>query len=168
MAEVATSSPTIVDPRSGDGDVIDAILSASRAMMAVAARSLAMNDEDVTLPQYRTLVVLAFQGPRRLADLAEALQVSPSTATRMCDRLVRKGLIDRTRDEFDRREVNLALTETGRQLVTSVIDTRKQIVGELLAGIGDHDRASLISALGILTRTAGESPEPHWSLGWME
>ena len=90
-----------------DTEVIEAIIHASRAMVGIAIRSLTECGEAVTLPQYRTLVVLSDSGPRRLADLADALGVSPSTATRMCDRLVRKGLITRTRDELDRREVNL-------------------------------------------------------------
>ena len=94
-------------------EVTEAIIQASRAMVAIAVRSLGEGTEDVTLPQYRTLVVLTY-GRRRLADLAEDLAVSPSTATRMCDRLVRKGLISRGRDEIDRREVNLDLTAAGR------------------------------------------------------
>ena len=76
-------------------DVVDAVLGASRALVAVAARSLANVGEDVTLAQYRVLVVLASRGPQRLADLATALAVDRSTATRMCDRLVRKRLIGR-------------------------------------------------------------------------
>ena len=100
-----------------DNEVIEAIIHASRAMVAIAIRSLTECGESVTLPQYRTLVVLSDGGPRRLADLADALGVSPSTATRMCDRLVRKGLITRTRDELDRREVNLVVTDAGRTTV---------------------------------------------------
>ena len=53
--------------------VIDAVLLASRALVAVAARSLSDVAEEVTLAQYRTLVVLAFRDrkvwpdwPRRL------------------------------------------------------------------------------------------------------
>ena len=47
--------------------------------------------EEVTLTQYRTLVVLASRGPQGLAGLADAVGVTPATATRMCDRLVKKG-----------------------------------------------------------------------------
>ena len=85
-------------------DVVDAVMTASRAMLSVVARSLAASEHtggdtagDVTLPQYRALVVLAQYGTRRPADLARALTVSASTATRMCDRLVTRGLVARTR-----------------------------------------------------------------------
>ena len=51
-------------------DLVDAVLGASRALVAVAARSLADLAEDVTLAQYRALVELAARGPQRPADLA--------------------------------------------------------------------------------------------------
>ena len=86
-----------------DVDVVDAVLTASRTMVAVATRSLGAAAEDTTLAQYRALVVLASRGPQRMVDLAEALGVAPSTAGRMCDRLVRKGLIRRQRARADRR-----------------------------------------------------------------
>src|ERR1700722_19127437 len=97
--------------------IIDAVLSASRVLVAVAARSLGDVAEEVTLTQYRTLVVLASRGPQSLADLAEAVDVTPPTATRMCDRLVRKGLIVRRHDRGDRRLIRLTLAKRGHELV---------------------------------------------------
>ena len=82
--------------------VVDAVLSASRVLVAVAARSLSDIAEEVTLTQYRTLVVLASRGPQNLVGLAEAVGVTPATATRMCDRLVKKKLIVRQSEQDDR------------------------------------------------------------------
>src|ERR1700678_2318829 len=93
--------------------IVDTVLSASRVLVAVAARSLGDVAEEVTLTQYRTLVVLASRGPQSLADLAEAVDVTPPTATRMCDRLVKKGLIMRRHDRGDRRLIRLNLTKQG-------------------------------------------------------
>ncbi len=149
-----------------DEEVIGAILLASRVMVAIAVRSLAGNPDDVTLPQYRTLVELTFGGPRRLADLAEALGVSPSTATRMCDRLVRKELVSRTRDELDRREVKLAITVLGRSVVSDVIERRRAEVRDLLQAIPVPLRRQLVSSLTLLATAAGEAPELHWGPGW--
>ena len=74
--------------QSSSEQVVDAVLRASRVLVSVAVRSLAAADHDVTLPQYRALVVLASRGPQRPTELAEALAVHPSTITRLCDRLV--------------------------------------------------------------------------------
>ena len=68
---------------------MDAVLTASRSLIAVATRSLGAAAEETTIAQYRALVVLASRGPQRMVDLAGALEVTPSTAGRMCDRLVR-------------------------------------------------------------------------------
>ena len=76
-----------------DPDAVDTVLTASRSLIAVATRSLGAAAEETTIAQYRALVVLASRGPQRIVDLAAALDVAPSTAGRMSDRLVRKGLI---------------------------------------------------------------------------
>ena len=151
-----------------DDEVIGAVILASRAMIGIAVRSLTGCGEDVTLPQYRTLVVLSESGPRRLADLAGALGVSPSTATRMCDRLVRKGLISRTRDELDRREVNLEVTPEGRTTVMEVINRRRAEVCALLDSIPRGTRRELVESLRLLSAATGETPELHWMPGWHE
>lgn len=149
-----------------DEELTEAILRASRAMVGIAVRSLSGSDQDVTLPQYRTLVVLSTGGPTRLADLAQNLNVSPSTATRMCDRLVRKGLVTRARDELDRREVNLAVTDGGRALVQTVIAKRREEVRDLLQSIPEDARTQLVASLQILAEAAGEQPDMHWAPGW--
>ena len=104
---------------------MDTVLAASRALVAVAARSLAAAGDEVTLPQYRALVVLAARGPQGTAELAAALAVNPSTTTRMCDRLVRKRLIRRYRQPGDRRAIRIALTAAGRDLVVEVTRQRR-------------------------------------------
>ena len=81
-------------PAQADQDsMVDAVLTASRVLVAIAARSLADAGEQVTLTQYRALVVLASRGPQSMAALAEAVAVTPPTASRLCERLVRKGLV---------------------------------------------------------------------------
>jgi DNA-binding MarR family transcriptional regulator len=149
-----------------DEELIGAILLASRAMVGIAARSLAGNADEVTLPQYRTLVVLTCDGAKRLADLADALGVSPSTATRMCDRLVRKNLVSRTRDDLDRREVKLTITPAGHTVVSDVMERRRTEVENLLRAIPVPLRRQLVSSLTLLAAAAGEAPEIHWGPGW--
>jgi DNA-binding MarR family transcriptional regulator len=146
--------------------VVDAVLSASRVLVAVAARSLADVAEEVTLTQYRTLVVLASRGPQNLAGLAEAVGVTPATATRMCDRLVRKDLIRRRTERDDRRQLRVALTTRGRSLVDAVTVRRRQEIGRIMSEIPAEQQAILVQALGRLASAAGEVPEQDWTTGW--
>ena len=153
-------------PSEAHDSVVDAVLSASRVLVAVAARSLADVAEEVTLTQYRTLVVLASRGPQNLAGLAEAVGVTPATATRMCDRLVRKDLIRRRTERDDRRQLRVALTAKGRSLVDAVTGRRRQEIARIINEIPVEQQAVLVQALGRLASAAGEVPEQDWTTGW--
>ena len=146
--------------------VVDAVLSASRVLVAIAARSLADAGEEVTLTQYRSLVVLASRGPQSMAALADAVGVTAPTASRLCERLVKKGLVRRRTDRNDRRQVRIGLTESGRQLIDTVSTRRRQEITDLLASIPPKTQRSVASALAQLAKSAGEVPEQDWSTGW--
>ena len=152
-------------PQSGD-ELVDAVLGASRALVAVAARSLATVAEDVTLAQYRVLIELASRGPQRLADLATALGVDRSTATRMCDRLVRKRLVHRRRMNDDRRGVRVSLATSGAELVAEVSRRRRAEIGTIVQRLPKAHRQPVLDALRAFADAAGEVPEQDWSLGW--
>jgi len=163
MSEPTDSDRPTAGPRA---DLIDALLDASRVMVAIAARSLADLDAEVTLPQYRALVVLASRGPQRVVDISAELDVNPSTGTRMCDRLARKGLVSRQRSATDRREVRLALTPEGRGLVERVISFRRRALADLVETMPETWHEPLAQALRALAAEAGELPERQWWLGW--
>ncbi|MGH8981128.1 MAG: MarR family winged helix-turn-helix transcriptional regulator [Acidimicrobiales bacterium] len=146
--------------------MVDAVLSASRVLVAIAARSLADLDEEVTLTQYRSLVVLASRGAQAMTTLAEALGVTPPTASRLCDRLVRKGLVRRRTDRHDRRQVRVGLTEAGRKLVDVVSARRRSEISDLLRSVPEDARRSVVAGLQLLAEAAGEVPEQDWSTGW--
>jgi DNA-binding MarR family transcriptional regulator len=147
-------------------DLVDALLSASRVMVGLAARSLGDIDSDVTLPQYRALVVLASRGPQRVVDISTELQVSSSTGTRMCERLVRKGLVRRDRSDSDRREVRLTLTPAGEYLVQEVTRRRRAELTRIVDTVPEVWHESVTTALRSLAVTAGEPADSEWWLGW--
>jgi DNA-binding MarR family transcriptional regulator len=145
-----------------DEAAVDAVLTASRAMIAVATRSLGAAAEDTTIAQYRALVVLASRGPQRMVDLATALGVTPSTAGRMCDRLLRKKLIRRQRAQADRREVQVLVTAAGRQVVDQATERRRALIAAILARLPAGQQAEVASALSTLAAAAGEVPDAQW------
>jgi DNA-binding MarR family transcriptional regulator len=153
-------------PVAADGPVLDAVLTASRVLVAMAARSLADAGEEVTLTQYRSLVVLASRGPQGVASLAEALSVTAPTASRLVERLVRKGLVRRRADRQDRRQVRVGLTGAGRDLVRLVTERRREEIAALLASIPPDVLEPMATGLRHLAAAAGEVPEQEWSTGW--
>ena len=148
----------------GTDTLAESVLWASRALVAVAARSLATVEDEVTLPQYRALVVLASRGPQRMAELAAALDINPSTATRLSDRLTAKRLASRQDVAGDRRQVVLALAPAGRRLLHRVTDRRMRDLRAIVERLPERDRAPVERGLRALARAAGEVPETEWWL----
>jgi DNA-binding MarR family transcriptional regulator len=145
-----------------DEAAVDAVLTASRALVAVATMSLGAAAEDTTIAQYRALVVLASRGPQRMVDLAAALAVTPSTAGRMCDRLVRKGLIRRHRDRADRRVVQVSVTPAAKQVVDQATARRRELIAGILGKLPPRQQPAIADALQAFARAAGEIPDNLW------
>jgi DNA-binding MarR family transcriptional regulator len=149
-----------------DADLVEAFVSASRALVAVAVRSLAAGDADITLPQHRILVLLAARGPQRISDLATLLGVNGSTATRHCDRLQRRALVQRSRATDDRRAVRVSITDTGARVVGQVNRARHREIAAILRAMPARSRGPLLVALRSFAEAAGEVPDQNWTLGW--
>lgn len=145
-----------------DPAAVDAVLTASRSMVAVATRSLGAAAEETTIAQYRALVVLASRGARRIVDLAEALDVAPSTAGRMCDRLVRKGLVRRHRARADRRSVLVSITAAGRRVVDDATTRRRELIAGILGRLPLSRQRSVAGALAAFANATGEVPDCRW------
>ena len=143
----------------GADPVVDAVLRASRALVSITARSLSAVNEDVTLPQFRSLVVLATAGPQTVSALADRLAVHASTMTRMCNRLVSRGLVVRAPSAIDRREVVIALTTMGTTVVEHVMTARRRELDEVVRRMGDDDRKAVVIALNKFSQAAGEAPD---------
>jgi DNA-binding MarR family transcriptional regulator len=146
--------------------LVDGVLRASRALVAVAARSIAQAGDAVTLPQYRALVALAARGPQRVTDLAEELGVHPSSATRMCDRLSRAGLIERETAAGSRREVEVRLSPAGHALLDDVTSARRREISKIVRNVPPALRAAMVEGLETFSDAAGEMPEQAWAAGW--
>lgn len=153
--------------------VTGAVLTASRLLVAVSARSLAEVEERVTLPQFRMLVVLSTRGATKLVTLAEVLDVAPSTAMRMVDRLITAGLADRQVNPENRRETLLRLTADGRRTVADVTARRRTEIAGIVERLVPEQRRILISALSAFNEAGGEPAVPEGKgdqhpLGWAE
>ena len=147
-------------------DLVAALLTASRVLVAVAAHSLAEHNEAVTITQFRTMVVLDNDPGTSLNRLAENLGVNASTAMRSIDRLVAGGLVTRSANPADRRETLLALTDAGRSIVADVTGRRRAEIGRIVKAMPPKQQQGLVAALRAFGDAAGE-PDPSTStLDW--
>ncbi|WP_346105025.1 MarR family transcriptional regulator [Nonomuraea maheshkhaliensis] len=148
--------------------VVSAVLTGSRLLVAVAARSLGAVEDRVTLPQFRMMVALATHGETKLVTMADLLGVNSSTAMRMADRLMAAGLIVREVNPRNRRESLMRLTEEGRLIVDQVMAHRSREIGSIVARMSPEQRRELVAAMNAFTEAGGEPPadSPPYSLGW--
>jgi DNA-binding MarR family transcriptional regulator len=137
------------------GDV-DAVMAASRALVAVASRSLAPTEDVVSLSQWRALVVVAGEPGISLNQLAEGLGVHASTATRVCDRLIAADLLIREPHPRDRRYLALSLTRKGQRLHDKVMATRAREISAILDRLAPSSRRRVAAAFSDFADAAGE------------
>lgn len=159
-------------PKAPEGSIalasdVEAVVAGARALVAVAAQSLA--DTDVlTVPQLRALMILATRGSLSLSELADDMGVHPSNATRACDRLVAADLVDRRDNPADRRHLQLELTAAGRRLIDGVIARRQAAIARILQRMPVTHRRALGRAMAHFAAAAGEPrPSDLWTLGWV-
>ncbi|MFI7701256.1 MarR family winged helix-turn-helix transcriptional regulator [Nonomuraea sp. NPDC049480] len=149
------------------GAVITAVLTASRLLVAITARSLGAVQDRVTLPQFRMLVVLSAQGETKLVTMADLLGVNSSTAMRMADRLAGAGLIVREVNPLNRRESLMRLTSEGRRLVDDVTSRRREEIAAIVSRMSPDQCRALVAAMNAFNQAGGEPPAfPHYPLGW--
>lgn len=145
------------------------MLTASRALVGVSARSLADVEDTVTIAQFRILVLLTSQGRTTLVQLAARLGVNASTAQRQVDRLVREELVDRRENPDDRRQVLLVPTAQGARLVEAVTERRRAEIARIVQTLPGEDRTALVAALEAFAAAANEPTagrDPAHPLGW--
>ena len=144
-------------------DLAAAFVTASRALVGIAIRSVEAAPVPVTVPQHRVLVLLAANGPQAVGTLAQQLGVAPSNATRVVDRLQRLDLVQRSRSESDGRAVHVTITPSGRRLVDAVTAHRREEVAAVLRELSPDQVETVVAALTAFTRAAHERADAEWA-----
>lgn len=99
------------------------------------------------LGQIDTLDLLAWSGEVRMSDLADALRVDRSTATRAVDRLVRAGLAERSTVAGDGRGVVVRATAAGEALHVDLSERRRAFLKTVLEAFDDAEQLQLADLL---------------------
>ncbi len=149
-------------------EVTDVVMDATRAIVGVAARSIHEVSDEVTLAQLRLLVLVDARGDLAMGELADALGVTPSTATRLCDVLEAKGLLRREPMADNRRVVIATLTDDGLALVRRALDRRRALLGAAVARLTPAAQQRLARSLRDLTDALGAVSDHAWALAWPE
>jgi DNA-binding MarR family transcriptional regulator len=102
----------------------------------------------LTLPQFYTLLHLEQTNEVcKMSDLADATQQSAASLTGVVDRLRDKQLIERIRDEKDRRQVMVAVTTQGRELISEIKQARREQMQTAFAHLAEPEVEVLVLLL---------------------
>lgn len=98
--------------------------------------------------RYAVLVTIQyFGGSAKPSEVARWLQRSPNSISMLADRMVRAGLLKRTRDRIDRRVVNLTISDKGKNALKPAVPAGWDFIQEILSPLSDEDRRTLINLL---------------------
>ena len=107
---------------------------------------------ELTVPQFRVLVILSRNEDMSLSALAEHLGLSLPAVSRMVDLLVKRRLMDRQIHSKDRRRVSLTLTRRGRAAFQKALAATEVALGERLRTLSPRELGQVSTALRVLSR----------------
>jgi DNA-binding MarR family transcriptional regulator len=132
-----------------------AVEAAASALVIALGRAEEKVLPRVSVSQLRALLIISRHAPTNLNQLAEELGAIPSSASRLCDRLVAAGLVTRRTGSADRREVELRVSPEGQRLLDQLREFRRAEVARVLAGMDAASRHALLAGLSDFQRAAG-------------
>ena len=114
----------------------------------VACEDSVFKEYGLTTEQYGLLAsVKSYGGSSRPIDLALLLERSPNSVSMLVDRMVKAGLVRRTRDRRDRRTVNVTLTSKGEKALEQAIPAGWEFIQGILSPISYEDKRALVGLL---------------------
>lgn len=109
-----------------------------------------LKEGKVTFPQVLILEALYKEDERIMSELAEQLSITRSATTELVDRMSKVDLVTRLRDEGDRRQVKVRLTQRGRRLIGKILRRKRDMLAQIFKRINPMERRILLDAFGKL------------------
>jgi len=134
-------------------DQLDVLLSELVNMVAHALTESVRGK--VSVSQFLVLKILSTWGKSSVSQVAARLQITMSAVTSLGDGLVRTGLVERTRDDKDRRVVWLELTEKGLALVRELEKHRRELMEKVVSTLSYDKLEDLVRILEEIVHGAG-------------
>ena len=119
------------------------------------------SEYDLTTEQHTALMVIKnISGPVRITDIARWLDRSVNSVSMIIDRMVKAGLVKRTRDRKDRRTVFVTLTNKAEDAYFPATTAGWELVQEILSPLSNEDKRTLIRLLETIRDRTYDYLEP--------
>ena len=134
-----------------DDRIVDAVERIILGGVAITARALVGEIEDLTFPQWRVLTIVGEQqASAHVKGVGQRVGVSAPSASRLLRRLEDRGLIELQRDAVDRRFVRIRLTAAGQAVRSEVIERRRVLIRDALNALDQPLPDDTPAALGAI------------------
>ncbi len=114
---------------------------------------------DLPMLQVKCLHIIAMQEGQKLVDVARQMQVGVPSVSRIVDRLVRCGMVERRPDPKNRRALQLGLTDTSRAILAEVRAARQAHLELCTQGLDAEAMSKVIEGLKLLANSAEQAQE---------
>lgn len=146
-------------PGRPDKSIAAAVDSAAGSLLDVWMSARERAAGQLSSAQLRALMVVEQCDGVNLRGLAAAMGILLSSASRLCDRLVAAGVLEREPGRVDRREIALHLTAAGRNLLDELRAERRSLISAVLTRMSPAGRQSLLRGLQEFDAVAGASDD---------
>jgi MarR family transcriptional regulator, organic hydroperoxide resistance regulator len=147
------------DPLALERQVCFALSIAARSVLSIYRPIL--EPMGLTHPQYLVMLALWGKSPLAVKELIDLLQLDGPTLSPMLKRLEAAGLITRTRDPQDERQLRVDLTDQGRALRQQALNVPPTVVGKLGLSLGELEELHRgLTTLNQAALRAGIKPLP--------
>jgi DNA-binding MarR family transcriptional regulator len=148
-------------PESGTVQAAALMLELAPLVMRAVRKELAAGqDAELSVPQFRALRFVGRRPRASLSELADHLGTTRPAASKLADRLVELGLLQRAVDPEDRRQAALTLTERGRLALQHAHDAAQERMAARLAALSPEELARCAQSLATLRALFVSSHEP--------
>jgi DNA-binding MarR family transcriptional regulator len=145
-------------------EILDHAVAFARVCVGLASDSLNELDSGVTGPQFQVLIVLGMYGPHSVIALSRRLDLAPPATSRMLDRLSRQGLVIRTPSARSGREVDVSLTDRGKECIQRVMARRRAQLESVVRQIPSDHWDSLRTSLRLLCEASGQPTDLRYAV----
>ncbi|MFC4078435.1 MarR family winged helix-turn-helix transcriptional regulator [Salinithrix halophila] len=111
-----------------------------------------LHEFPITPPQFTALLWLNEEGDMTIGELSQKMFLACSTMTDLVDRMEKNGVVERVRDERDRRVVRIHLLDKGTSIIREVMEARQAYLSEILSHLPVDEVKEMSKHLSTLHR----------------
>jgi MarR family transcriptional regulator, organic hydroperoxide resistance regulator len=113
----------------------------------------------LTLPQWKTLVLIAEQKSSTIGFLAKRMAIGEPTASHLVDKLVQSGLVAREEDPDDRRRAKVKVSVEGHELLDKLIRPQRDILRDAISVLAERDKKDILRILRTIRKALVENQD---------